>query len=369
MSLATLPMLFPILLIGVLQWLMPSMTPRTVQFGVRIPAAHLGEPVIGRQRRRYRIGVVAVTAVAVAAALTDDGRAGRLAVTVILEAVATAGLYLIARKRIAAAKAEAGWFEGLRQVAVADTTLRTAPEPFPWRWAVPSAVVVAATVVTGILRYPSLPQRIAVHYGLSGRADRFTHTSVVSAFALVFIQVVTTGLMYWLARVSLHAKAQLDAEDPAAGVRQRRFAAAIARGLLLLTLGANVTFLLGSLRIWGIITDSGPATVLVYLTPTLLGTLGLVGIAIRTGQGGSRLSLGTPQAAASGRPKTVNRDDDRLYKLGLFYYNPDDPAFFVPKRFGVGWTVNMAKPAAWVLAAVTIALIAVALVAPWTLKR
>jgi len=44
------------------------------------------------------------------------------------------------------------------------------------------------------------------------------------------------------------------------------------------------------------------------------------------------------------RPRVIFRDDDRYWYAGLFYNNPDDPAVFVPKRFGVGWTINFGHP-------------------------
>lgn len=40
------------------------------------------------------------------------------------------------------------------------------------------------------------------------------------------------------------------------------------------------------------------------------------------------------------RTKAVFRDDDRYWSAGLFYNNPDDSDLFVPKRFGLGWTLN-----------------------------
>ena len=40
----------------------------------------------------------------------------------------------------------------------------------------------------------------------------------------------------------------------------------------------------------------------------------------------------------------VFRDDDRYWSGGIFYNNPDDPAVFVPKRYGLGWTVNFGHP-------------------------
>jgi uncharacterized membrane protein len=32
--------------------------------------------------------------------------------------------------------------------------------------------------------------------------------------------------------------------------------------------------------------------------------------------------------------------NDRYWKLGAFYVNPQDPSFLVERRFGVGWTLN-----------------------------
>ena len=42
----------------------------------------------------------------------------------------------------------------------------------------------------------------------------------------------------------------------------------------------------------------------------------------------------------------VFRDDDRYWYGGFFYSNPDDPALFVEKRYGLGWTLNFGHPQA-----------------------
>ncbi|MEG0152060.1 MAG: hypothetical protein RR744_02605 [Cellulosilyticaceae bacterium] len=39
----------------------------------------------------------------------------------------------------------------------------------------------------------------------------------------------------------------------------------------------------------------------------------------------------------------VNRDDDIFYKMGMFYYNPNDPSNIVPKRVGAGVDFNYGK--------------------------
>jgi uncharacterized membrane protein len=45
------------------------------------------------------------------------------------------------------------------------------------------------------------------------------------------------------------------------------------------------------------------------------------------------------------------------WRLGVIYFNPDDRRLVVRQRRRIGWTLNMAKPIAWVLLAPVIALI------------
>lgn len=40
---------------------------------------------------------------------------------------------------------------------------------------------------------------------------------------------------------------------------------------------------------------------------------------------------------------------DECWKLGQIYYNPNDPALMVEKRFGVGYTLNFANRLSWLL--------------------
>ena len=42
-------------------------------------------------------------------------------------------------------------------------------------------------------------------------------------------------------------------------------------------------------------------------------------------------------------------DNDEHWKAGIFYWNKDDASLILPKRFGVGWTMNWARSATWVI--------------------
>ena len=54
----------------------------------------------------------------------------------------------------------------------------------------------------------------------------------------------------------------------------------------------------------------------------------------------------TSTSISTDRERTpfVFRDDERYWYAGYFYNNPDDPALFVPKRYGLGWTLNFGHP-------------------------
>ena len=122
---------FSILLIGLTAWMMPTLVPRSVPFGVRIPAARAKEPVIARQRRLYRYGIAAVTLVVAAVLLATGDRPPLGGLGVPAELAGAFALFQVARRRIMAVKQREHWFGGLRQAVVADTSLRTDPEPFP----------------------------------------------------------------------------------------------------------------------------------------------------------------------------------------------------------------------------------------------
>ncbi len=45
------------------------------------------------------------------------------------------------------------------------------------------------------------------------------------------------------------------------------------------------------------------------------------------------------------------------WRLGVFYFNRQDPRLLVPKRHGFGWTLNFAHLVAWVIIGVIIVLL------------
>lgn len=330
------------LLLLLTAWSMPALTGPTLPFGVRVPASHADAPVIAEQRRRYRRSVAgaggAFVLAGVALSATGPNRlVGPLAVLAVAGVCVAA--YVRARGAIRAVKQREDWYQGLRQTVAVDTSLRTSPERFPWLWALPALLVLGATATDGVLRYPSMPERLPVHYGGSGVVDRLAAKSVGTAFAPVFAQAGATALILVVMWFVFRARADLDPARPAAtALQHRHFTVRITAAVLVLAACANLTVLLAAWRIW-----DGARTVspLALLAPTLIGLAVVLGVAIRTGRNGSRL----PVEEGPPVPGVVHQDDDAHWRLGgLFYVNRQDSAVFVPKRFGIGWTVNFGNP-------------------------
>ena len=83
------------------------------------------------------------------------------------------------------------------------------------------------------------------------------------------------------------------------------------------------------------------------LLPFLL-VLVVVVVLARLGQGGSRMQTTNEPSGAAAAP-IGDRTPDRFWRLGILYFNRDDPAVLVEKRFGLGYTLNFARPTTWII--------------------
>ena len=339
-----------VLVVGALACVAPVASRPTLQFGVRVPLERAGAPVIRRERRAYYWRTAAIGACCTVAALALQGHGSWWLprIILLLELAADFGCFWVARRKITAVKQADGWFAGLRQTIVTDTSWRTDPPRFPVRWLIPALAVIAATAAVGALRYPGLPAHIVT--GSGHRVSKAAVSVLVVAFQL-YVTALWSGLMLIIYR----SRPDIEAADPAVStLRYRRFLAAITRALLTLLALVDTSLLLVALRYWQVYQLPGIGQALPAL-PIVAGLLLLAAVAQRTGQGGWRLN-GNVRGLA--RATGTGRDDDRFWKVGLLYVNRDDPALVVGSHIGAGWTLNLGNPAAWLLIAGNVAALA-----------
>jgi uncharacterized membrane protein len=84
-----------------------------------------------------------------------------------------------------------------------------------------------------------------------------------------------------------------------------------------------------------------------------LGIVAIVGLLLLLLSASRRREEPVPGQA---RPPAPDRKDSRYWKAGVLYVNPSDPAIFVRKRFGIGYTINFGHWVSWVVMAILLSI-------------
>ncbi len=351
-----------LLLMGVMFFAMPSLTRPTIPLGVSVPSERVGDPVVIGAVKRYRVGVAVVASVSLvlAVAFAAVAPVAATVIPILVMLVGVLAVYLSSRRTIQRAKHDGDWY---RDVPVRLTATITAPprerSAPALAWYVGGTVVLMAAVVVGALVYDTLPDPVPVHWNAGGVANGYAPKGIWSVFGPVLLGFAMIVLLYLLAiairRTPVRSVAS-DTPDTAARI-------AIAQGSLMQGLLGQIAFLL-SLEFAAIAITSwlapGSQTLILVSTivlPALLLAVVLVFL-LRYRSASMRARAGDATAGASGTRRTADApDDDRYWKAGSIYVNRSDPALMVPKRFGVGWTINMGHPAGIAIGIVTLVLI------------
>ena len=337
-------------------WFMPRLTRPDLYFAVTV-APGFRDSSDGRSiLRRYRLGLlaVAVPALALLLALTLTRRLAWTPVALLLLNGACFGVYYRTRRLVLAH-------------AVAPTTVREARIDAPRRkvpggWSAASGpfALLAATAAYLQAHWQHIPARLPVHWTLDGQPDVWAARSLSAVFSPLLIAAMTLVALTLLRYGTAHWVRPIYADGPN-GRRESRFRSAIS--LLLLAIEYWIAVLFSSLALRPLLPTAlqRPSAATVLL-PGLI-AIALTGVLMWLGQGGSRMGS-APQVTDSLTP-VGDRTEDRFWKFGVFYFNPDDPSVMVEKRFGLGYTVNFARPAAWMIILVPLlAIIGFSVLAP-----
>lgn len=336
---------------------MPYLTPATLPFGVRVPYERIKDPRIPLLRRRFILRGVAILVLVLLVNFTVLNRPGASA------ALLPVGIYTFlllgflnyyeTHRRLQRLKNGEQWYKGIRSGAAAIVGEEPSADrpPAHWAWFVPALALVALTLITGIWRYPHLPTTLVVHYGLNGKPNGFARKTLISAFNPVLMEGLMTALLMLGAFYGMGSRRDVDPTLPRTSILQQQIFRT-RTGMLIagLTVLLDLLLTLTAFTIWGLMRiPSGLTWWLLF--PTVLPIVIVLGVAWMTGQSGSRVATPPEQ------PTGLNyRDDDRYWLGGQLYVNRADPAIFVPKRYGFGWTLNVANPVAWIILAALMAL-------------
>ncbi len=346
-------LLFVLVLTGALFVVMPRLTRPDVFFAVTVSPAFRQTSQGRRVVTNYRLGSLAARLLALAVlALTARSQlsASWMALALLPQVLGTTAAFVTVRRQVLP--------HAVQPATAREAVVARRRDSIPGGWAVqalPFAVLTASAVILA-MRWPDLPARIPVHWGLNGQADRWTDRTLVSMFAPMAAAGLMCGLMLAVS-VGLLRGRRVQATGSAAR-REARF-----RWLTMLVLfAAEMMIALGASQV-ALFLVAPPALLARSFTllvgAGLAATIILVVLLFRLGQGGS-----SGQEDSAGMAPVGDRTPDSAWKWGLFYVNAQDPALVVEKRFGVGYTFNFGHPVAWVLLAALVGIpVALALLA------
>ena len=314
--------LLPIALIGlVLPWL--GHTRPGILFGVTVPVDFATSTEGRRNLRSYRLSVIALVVLILGAAaavlwlMPANSVALPLTPVVAVFAELLGNLFLwshyAARIKPHAITVPIERHADLTPISIIGPIASTACALIP----------LAACALWLRMHWSQIPPRWPSHWNASGIADGWGVRSITGVYApllngALFVLILCAMLLF-MARAS----------GPLAAQRRR----ALVPMAALAWLCAGLFCLIGLTPLIHLSASQFIAVMAVYLVLVATVTIWLLR------RGG--LILNAPSVEA------YDSTPDSGWHAGIFYYNKSDAAVIVPKRFGLGWTLNFARMTSW----------------------
>lgn len=342
------------LLSGLVMAATPFLMPKRECFTVTVPDSAIRDRTLRSYKITFALIVSIVAAVftvaaAVAFALGEIGIAVALVTLgILLTCFGGYALMLHFRRKVRAYKQDQGW-EAQAEQAAAFVGYEPVPHAISLKWDLLFLPLIFACLAVCFLGYDNIPDQIPRQISLEGEATTFFAKSLATAAFPALIVTFIDGILAVSHWMILRSKKAVDPAAPKASAWAYGMFAK-AQSILLVASGVLLGFvgLIMALSFVGLITIQQAA--ITVLIPIFAVALGSIALSVAYGQNGSRL------LAKMSTSDTMPQDNDRFWKLGIFYVNPNDSSLFLPERFGIGWTMNWGRPGAW---GILIALVAI----------
>ncbi|SDK27249.1 DUF1648 domain-containing protein [Sediminibacillus albus] len=340
----------------------PFITRKTESFGVYIPEDIYQDPLLKEMRKQY-VSITGALSLMVIAGFfllvpwlggSTERVSLSFSVSIVFYMTTAFIVYFVFHKKMKKLKAQKGWTEQRQQQVTVDLQFREKKLIFSNLWFIVSFIISFATLITTFVFYENIPNRIPMQYNFNGEVTNWSDKSYRSVMIMPVMQIYLTLLFLFINTMIANAKQQTSSANPAKSIEQnvqfrRRWSA-----FIILT-GTALTLMFSFIQISFIFPVNSQLLTIIPLIFSGGVIVGAIILSFNTGQGGSRINTGIDS-----KGEVIDRDDDRYWKLGQIYYNKKDPALFLEKRFGIGWTINFARPLAWTVL-VLIVLLAIAI--------
>ncbi|CAM4471531.1 DUF1648 domain-containing protein [Paenibacillus tarimensis] len=339
---------------------LPFFSPRNILFGITIPDKQIDHPAMHGFKYRYIWSVIIagilwatlIIALSLAGLLeelpADDGISELLIVTSVIGYILIASIiFIIFHGQVSDYKRQQGWSTTppLPKKAAADLKFRSSSIIYSNYWFLPHMLVTLLGIGAALALYDRIPDVIGLRYSIEGEVLRSAEKTVHRVLLLNYVQLISIGVFILLNYSIRSLRQRLNPSAPAESREQEiRYRRSMSLLMISLCFLLVVYFaLLQAMTLYG--GNMKLAGSLAVLFPLLTAAvIGAAGFRIQRMRG-----------------REESEGEDHHWKGGMLYYNPSDPALFVEKRVGVGWTINFARPVSWLIIALIVVVICVIL--------
>lgn len=185
------------------------------------------------------------------------------------------------------------------------------------------------------INYDKIGNQIIMQTDFEGKITRMSDKTYLNVFYPSLISLASLVMFYLINLMVIKVRPRISKENPEKSLANSRKAKKA--WTYYLGLNAFVMTLLFEIGVnfLAIKNISLPLYILTLIT-IILSICGVIYLGIKVGTDGSRLDKMEDYSF---------EEDDKYWILGgHFYNNPYDPAIFVAKRIGVGYTINIGRP-------------------------
>ena len=304
------PLLLELVVMGAFMLLLPHFSPRRYCFGITVPPEFHATDAARAALRRYHWRVAVSIAVAALAVLYLAPRSPALAGAVAPLAPLLAGTVAFFRER--------GNLHDAIEAAPSSTPALSGEHHLPgWlAWALPPFAFPLAVALYLQAHWDQIPERFPIHWGASGQPNGWAHRTaggvygpLLFAAGLMLLMLLLGLAMYYGSR---HSPQMLS----------------------VLKILIAVTYLLGLVFAGVGLLPLRVVSPTVFLVAVPVFVIALLVYSFQCATNPAMPAEATP---------------DACWTLGSVYYNPRDPAIFVQKRIGFGYTFNFGHRLSWVI--------------------
>lgn len=346
------------LILGFVNGLTPYYSRRGTPFGITVPSSHQQDSFIQMRKKRFFIQNVLLSILLsipiVFLSNFEDQTAqdmwsgvyviGAMLVFLVLTFI----LYLKNRKAIQLWKKEEQIIvETKKERIVVDTNYHRDLNAVSTRTIVivQLVIVLISVAVIGFF-YNRIPNQFPIHWNSQNIPDRSVEKSQLSVMMMPAMQLLMIPVLAFSHYAFIKSKQKLLTNYPQiTSYQSKKFRRAWSINFLVTSIATQL--LLTSTNFFSLFFAEDMAFGWMGLLIGLF-IFGIVGyssfLTWKYGQGGEKLVFSEIDEPVE---EVTEVDEEKYWKLGVFYYNPDDPSIFVEKRFGIGSTINLARWQSW----------------------